>query len=125
VRPQLTPWSLSCPIKVLLILALHYAASTNCTERCEIQTFSLEGPTALGYTARPLVFARADLKEVQASEFHNLSEGVELPKVTHFTNKAGSSDLTDPFERKKRCAVGNLLQMMTHLLFQFFKKPVT
>ena len=94
------------PVTGAPIPLVHGAALFDCVEGGKVQKLPHQRTAALGDVALPFMPAGAHFKEVQTGKLHDLAHGAELPEVSHLSDQAGCRDLADPFERKKRVAVG-------------------
>src|SRR4030043_305306 len=112
-------------LKISLISFVHHTPWTNHVDGSEVHKLPQNRSTPFGNMARPFVLSGTDLEQTQTGQLKNLRKSAKFTETPSPTNETSRCDLPNPFYRKNRTTVRNLLQKIRHLLFQLPNKPVT
>src|SRR3989304_755826 len=96
-------------LKISLISFVHHTPLTNHIDGSEVQKLPQNRSTPFGNMASPFVLSGTDLEQIQTGQLQNLRQSAKFTEIPYLTNKTSRCNLPNPFYRKNRTTVRNLI----------------
>jgi len=93
-------------VKHLLISLMHNPLGLNRINGCKKQQLSHQRSSSFGDMALALVLTRTDFVKIKASQFDDLRNRIELPKIPDLTNQASNRYSSNAFDGKNALLSG-------------------